>query len=647
MKFQILLIALLSCSQILIAQNDYDWETNREIYQVSDSSHNEILLSTYEQYDYVFEGQQLVMYHTLHYIVKVNNDDAVSANNRIYIPMGNTIEVLEVKARTFNPEGKIQLLDQNEIKEIKDDEADEGYRIFAIEGATVGGEIEYLYKRKMYVDYFGLQYMQFKSPLINASFKITSPENLLFAFKSYNGLPEIQQDTTVTSHNVYSLKVKNISPLKEEAFSIYNEHRKKIAFKINYNTISGRVKLFTWDKVGKSIYERIYTLEKKEEKTAEKILKNVDYKGEDKLLRAAAIEGYVKKNFFFEKNANNATQNFEFILKNKFTNSLGLTRLLANLYTFDGFSPEIVLTSDRSKFKLDTEFESYGYLSDYLIYLPSIEKYVAPYSPEERLFLTPPQFTANAALFTKSLELMGEKYPVTEVGYIEAESSDDNFDNMDVKVSFKEHLDENQITLNRSFKGYQASYIKSIYPLIQDENKKDLKKNLVKFMSQDAEIDQMEFANTTFNYENWQDPLILNSTFSSKAFIEKAGPSLLFKVGELIGPQSELYQEDERLLPVTNEYNRSYLRKIEVDLPEGYVIQNLKDLDINKEVKNKEGEIVFLFKSTHTLNENTLKITIDEYYNQIYYPKDKFEDFRSVINAAADFNKIVLVLKKS
>ena len=43
---------------------------------------------------------------------------------------------------------------------------------------------------------------------------------------------------------------------------------------------------------------------------------------------------------------------------------------------------------------------------------------------------------------------------------------------------------------------------------------------------------------------------------------------------------------------------------------------------------------------------NVLDIEVTETYHEILYPLSQFETFKKVINAAADFNKVVLVLEK-
>jgi hypothetical protein len=52
------------------------------------------------------------------------------------------------------------------------------------------------------------------------------------------------------------------------------------------------------------------------------------------------------------------------------------------------------------------------------------------------------------------------------------------------------------------------------------------------------------------------------------------------------------------------------------------------------------------FNSSYQLAGNVVKITILEEYRRTYYPLSQFEDFKKVINAAADFNKVALVLEK-
>jgi hypothetical protein len=59
--------------------------------------------------------------------------------------MYNVKEMLDIKARTINAEGKITLLNKDNIKEINNVEEYGDFKIFAIEGVEKNSEIEVLY----------------------------------------------------------------------------------------------------------------------------------------------------------------------------------------------------------------------------------------------------------------------------------------------------------------------------------------------------------------------------------------------------------------------------------------------------------------------------------------------------------------------
>jgi hypothetical protein len=52
------------------------------------------------------------------------------------------------------------------------------------------------------------------------------------------------------------------------------------------------------------------------------------------------------------------------------------------------------------------------------------------------------------------------------------------------------------------------------------------------------------------------------------------------------------------------------------------------------------------FFSQYSLEGEELLIFVEEYYKKITYPVEQYTAFQKVINAAADFNKVALVLKK-
>ncbi len=106
-----------------------------------------------------------------------------------------------------------------------------------------------------------------------------------------------------------------------------------------------------------------------------------------------------------------------------------------------------------------------------------------------------------------------------------------------------------------------------------------------------------------------------------------------------------MYFEENRKALIENDFNRYYYREIVVHIPNGYKIVNPEVVDMSFTEK-KGNENIFGFVSSHSIKGDELKIIIEEYYKEIFADSSQFKGFKEVVNAAADFNKIVLVLEE-
>src|SRR5882672_11348008 len=133
------ILTVLTLVSLAARANDYkpyEWEKDRARYvlQEKDAALSELILKQHAQYDYVLKDNEFVLYSTVHRIVYVNNNEAVQKHNRIVISMNNTLELLDVKARAINKAGKAVYFDKTNLKELKDENSGNAYKIFAIEG---------------------------------------------------------------------------------------------------------------------------------------------------------------------------------------------------------------------------------------------------------------------------------------------------------------------------------------------------------------------------------------------------------------------------------------------------------------------------------------------------------------------------------
>src|SRR5690606_8027470 len=104
----------------------------------------------------------------------------------------------------------------------------------------------------------------------------------------------------------------------------------------------------------------------------------------------------------------------------------------------------------------------------------------------------------------------------------------------------------------------------------------------------------------------------------------------------------ERYEEKERKLPITMDYPNTQHRSITIEIAEGYTEKNPEAINMDVQAENNDCGRV----STHKVEGNKMIIDSNEYYGKPSYPASEIDKFRKVINAAADFNKIILILEQ-
>lgn len=648
MRIRLFLLFILLTPLFANAQEGYSyhWEKHRDRYRLSHAEEQapEIILKEHVEYGYTFEDNQFVMYNVYHRIVRVNTNEAVQRHNRISISMGNTIALVDVKARAINPENTEVLFDINNLKEIKNDDADTGVKMFAVEGVELGSEIEYYFIRKMTPLVFNNAYLQMDVPIKEASFVLKCPRHLIFDFRSYNGFPEVKSDTTSTA-NVYSASMTDIPSSGDEPFAYYLAQRKRIEFKLAYNTAKSRARLYTWDDAGKQFYTTLYNLQKEDEKPLEKFVKALkDDPSMSLPARIRNLERVMKTTIQVDAQRNDESLGkIASIVKYKVASKVGMTRLFLYSFMKAGINVQPMITCSREFARFDESFDTWNYLDDYILFFPDAGGFLSPYDQALSYPLVGASYTGHKGLLVEPIEVGSIKSALATIRDIPAPAFDLNTDNLDITVTFGSDLATNDIRLKRQFKGYQAAYVAPYYEVMTEQQRFSMVDAMLKQTAPGLTLGKWE---GSASLQGEVDQFDLDANFTSSHFIEQAGSRILFKAGLLIGPQSELYQDDERLIPVENTFNRGYERIIKVNLPAGYSVKNPGDLNFN--VMYDDGsDSPFSFVSTHTLDGNVLTIVVNEYYKEIYAPLDRYEDYRKVINAAADFNKVVLVLEKS
>lgn len=625
---------------------DYNFNDDKIEIPQQFENESEVILQKDIKVEFVAQKNSAVQYYLLHEKVWINSDDAIERNNRVYIPFRTDEKLVANKLRVILKNGKTIELNKKDIKEEIDEEKGLKYNYYAINGLEKGAIIEKLFILEELPELKGKTIdFQAERPIVKASFELIFPEHLVFKHKSYNGLPEaVLKEKVVEGKNSLSFEDTNIQGLPDdEKYSNWDAHIKMFRYKLDENTISGARNLFNYKEFATNVYENLYIeLDKKSLKSIEEFCKSVP-KSSNPEEQIWNIENKIKKTIaysrYFEGN-----KELGDVIKTKQANELELIRLYLAVFNNFNIETQTVFTSKRFTQYFDKDFETTEHLKDILFYFPSVKKYIEPVSIEYRLPLFNFNYGNNYGLFIKEKEFGGAKMGIGEIGFIEIPGGEITHDFMDISVDFSQDIENPTIHTVNKYGGYSAMNFQPIKDFVPDDQYQEVLKDISKNYTYETDAKTLKTENDGTEFIG-KKPFILDLTFEGKELTQKAGDNILFKVGETIGKQMEFYQEDKRVLPIEIYYPHYYTRTITITLPDGYKVKNLDSFNMNFKA-DINGKTEALFESSYKQNGNIVTVTNTESYHAIHYPLNFFDSYKAVINAAADFNKITLILSK-
>lgn len=596
--------------------------------------------------EYVVDKKDNYIRYTLHKIIRINDDKGIEMFNKIYVPVYRNSEITELKARTIQRNGKVVELPAAKIKEIEED--GRVYKLFAMEGVEKGSEVEYTYTMQRPLSAFGTEVFQSSNvPYERASFTLVSPEHLKFDTRGYNGFA-VSSDSVIDGKRIVSGYSENITALEDEKYAVTNPHLQRVQYKLSYNLATTDVtRMYTWKEYAKRIFTAYTTFESKEEKALEKLAGQLDLSGAgteaEKIL---LVEDFVKTNFNIdEKVIGEDAEALDKVVKTRNTNRDGSIRIFTYLFDRFGIGYQIVFPSDRNDFPIEEDLENWNNIEEVIFYFPKTGKFIAPAAADLRYPYIPPHLAGAKGLFLKTTSIGSFRSAMPAFNLVTMEPYEEHAINMEAVVRFNTGLDTLLIGSKQILKGYGAASYRPIYTFLPKDKQDEMNRTIIKAVANSTDITNIHVDNPGLKDYFTNKPLVIGGDIRSTELLEKAGNKILVKLGEIIGQQAEMYQEKPRQLPVELDYPHILERKIRFDIPQGYRIRNLDDLKFD--ISYKKGDQVSMgFISNYVQEGQTVHVTISEIYRDLRYPLSEFEHFKKVINAAADFNKVVLVLEK-
>jgi hypothetical protein len=648
-SFLLLLSGVISARSQSPAIYKEDWSSHPTLHKMTDQENKQsaVIISDIRRVEFIDEGKEMAEYRTLHKIIRLNDNTGIEAFNKVYLGIADNNDIVDIRARTILPDGRIINIDKQNIKDLKDEDGDE-YKIFAMEGLVKGCEVEYSYIYKRSPSWFGAQYMQSKFPVREASLEILAPKRLIFQTRGYN-CQLTPADTVLGEKRIVSQQLKDIPAAEDEKYAVYKANLQTIEYRLSYNTeaTNGKERLFTWKEMAKKVYDFYCTFSEKEmAKTKDLVAANKWNKLSSASEKIATVENFIKKQFGTRKDidAENASS-LEWIIKNKLASPRGIIRLYGAIFNELGIPYQIVMTCSREEARIDRSFENWNNASEVVIYFPDVQKFMAPSELYIRYPFIEPYWGGQEALFCKPVTIGSYTTALAEIKQLPLEDFSESFNRIESSLRLTPGLDTVVVDMKQSYGGYSASYYRASLSLGDAEQQRQILKSIVRFGTNSENIVSSKIDNADFESYSKNAPFTVNATVKASELVENAGNKILLKIGVIIGPQVEMYQEKTRQFPIQIPFPHTLERFITLQLPDGYTAKNLNDLNFHNEYQDQAG-VTMGFTSDYKVEGNTIKVHIMEQYRRIFLPVADYDNFRKVINSSADFNKVVLVLEK-
>lgn len=608
---------------------------------------NEVILFLIIKTEVVVEGEAVRQFYLLHEKILINSDNAIERNNKVYIPFRLDERLLANRVRVTLKNGTSIELNKSDIKEESNSETGVKYNYFAVNGLEKGATIEKLFILEEIPDFNGKTIeLQRNMPVVKTSFELIFPNHLGFKYKSYNGLPEAKLNEKAYGENKSNilLEAGMIEPLPtDETYSNESAHSKIFRYKLDANNATGVKNMNNYREYAGLVYENIHVeTDKKTDEQITAFVKDIP-KDADLTEQIRHIENKIKTtishNKYFDEN-----KVFSDAIQSKQANDIDMLRLYIAVFKRFNIESQIVMTSKRYHTLFDKDFETLEQIGDILFYFPGCKKYIEPTSAEYRIPLFNFNYGNNYGLFIKEREFGGTKMGIGELRMIDIPDGNTTHDFTDITIDFTKDAENPEVHTVHKHQGYSAISYQIIKDYVPDDRYKEILDEIAENFTQNPGYKSLKTTNDGSKFLG-KEPFIMDVTFDGNELVQKAGDNILFSAGVLIGRQMELYQADKRVLPVEMNYPHYYTRNMTIKLPEGYTVQNPEAFDMEHLTKI-DGKDAAGWKSSAKIVNNTLQVTNFEYYNVINFPLSVFEDYKKVINAAADFNKIVVVLAK-
>ena len=615
-----------------------DWDSDKTISFPSDNDLYGIFNNHYVEYFKSKFTEEVYVYETRHTKTKINRINN-PLDNEIIISKINVSEIVDVRAKIINQDTIISYGFEEMKKMINSDDSDENYNNYKLPNLDEGDIVEIMYTVKKDFNFNGNKIIEESYPILLSKF-ILIENNFKSNIKIYNSNNSFVSDIIFDGKKSKQIIFNNLNATANEQYSTPIANKIKISYQC-YENRDDVSQIEYWGNLVQNVSELFFpkTVNEKAEEILREIKNGYVKIPWNELKIANAIDEYIKNNFVISDEDDPKLNDIEYILNNKISNDFSIIQVYSSLFKEADIEYEVAISCNRYFLKFDPELFDPNQLREFLIFLPNQEKYISPNRVEYRVSEAPEDLLGNYGIFIdKDLD-----YYFSEITLFDQDFSQIK---KNIEVNISRNLNKTKINESRLFSGYWAITNRN-YIYLSENEKTDF---LVDFFTvnglDNKKVSNYNIKNFDISHNTYNTPLEITSTISTSDLIEEKEGLTYLKIGKVIGLQSNLFDEKERINPIEINFPNSYDYNIKVNIPRGYKIADFSELNKSKEYISVDGNSTAKFLSKATVNGNVLNINIKEYYKELRYSKKRYQEFREVINAAAKFYESSVLIEK-
>ncbi len=615
-----------------------DWDDKTVNLKSSDDDLQGIFSNHYIEYYKSKFSEDVYVYETHHMKTKINKITDES-NNEILISKINVSEIIDVKSKVINNDS-IKTYGFNQMKEmINTSTSTENYNYYKIPGINEQDIVEIIYTVKKDFNFNGNKIIEESYPILSSKF-ILIENDFKSNIKIYNSYSSSVIDTLFDGKKSKLINFKNLDATSDEQYSTPIANKIKVAYQC-YENRDDISQTEYWNNLVQNVRELFFPIsinpiadELFNELKSKKI--SIPF---NEISVANAIDEYVKDNFTISDDENSKLNDIEYILKNKISNDFSIIQVYSNLLKAAKIDYEVAISCNRYFLKFDPELFDPNQLREFIIYLPNSEKYISPNRIEYRVSEAPDDLIGNYGVFIDSN---------LDYYFSQITPSDESFSQIKKKIEvfIPKNLKKLKIKENRSYSGYWAIMNRNYVSFSENEETDFLVDYFTISGLNNKKVTNYAIDNFEISDNANNTPLTIKSTISTNDLVEQKNGLIYLNIGKVIGLQSNLFNADKRINEIEINFPNSYEYLIEVNIPKGYRIYDISELNKLKEYISVDGNISAKFNSSVSQSQDKLYINVNELYKELKYEKSRYQEFRQVINAAASFYESSIVLEK-